>query len=508
MSRPYRPSEPPRLLLGEVTEFRGGQVAELGQWLVVFRRNTPIALRTTGTKVRRLIDAPLIGAGIATLDTTPQDMLVEIRDCPTSDGYRVADLTVRLQIRLTPEVPNASEELLARIRLHGHRFFDSIASDIRRRVDDIVRTMILRTTATDILNRGPMKAILPGTLRALHDCSYAEITTVTQIDWTEAEFARDVRQTIERDVADRSKENYLRDARERDARARDHQQLLDAGHQFAQQRTAAALQSMELDSSLQRALALGIDPLAVAEPALWEAMTRQHNDVILKLLDSPQLYPLMRSNPDLMRAVLRRLTGDSSPLPMGRQADMVLDGIDPQRTQQLAGARVHPASTSIDFLHKAGLIVNSQLNEAWQSASGTPKLLGAAYTVAPSQSSCLVLLVSTPVPDVPADFTDKFVRLLAEQGTRVGKVGVYTIEGRYLDEVIAASVQRIDSEVTVELNLRQTSDRREVFVQLGGPPHSVQTVYERMTDPTNPILPTLEGLIDNRAMIRFSIPGA
>lgn len=495
-------------LLSEVTEFRGGHVAELGQWLVVFRHNVPQHLYPTGTKVRRGWNAPLLGAGIATLDTTPQDMSIQVRDCPTSDGYRVADMTVRLQVRLRPEVIGADEEILTRIRLHGHQFFDSIASDIQQRVSSIIRIRILRTSATAILNRGPMAVIFPDEPQDLLGMPHVEITSISQIDWTETELHREVRQVIERDHAERSKEDYLREDRERAARVRAHQQLLDADHRLRQQEIDTELRAKELDSLMQRAHTLGIDPVAVAEPALWETISRQHHEVVLKLLESPHLHPIMRSNPELMRAVLRRVSGDTSPLPMGRQADMVLDGIDPKRPQHLAGAKVISTSASLDYIHRAGLFVDPLLAAAWQNTHGTPELSGAAYSVPHGQSSCMVLVLASPAPVVPAEFATLVRRSLHEAGIQVEKVGVFDFEGRSLDDVITTAVQRIESEVKIDLNLRQTSDRREVFVRLSGPAPAVQNVYGRMTDPTNPILPTLEGLIDNRAVIRFAVPGA
>lgn len=492
-------------LLGEVREFRGGQVANLGQWLVVFKHNKPVSLYSTGVKVRKLFNAPTLGANVASLDTTPQEIAHQVRDVRTKDNYNVPSFTVHLQARLTPEELGAPQNLLERIMRDGPGFFDSIEADIRKRIERQIRDNLGSATALGVLTSGPMEIAFPtGELPLLRP--EVEITSIQGIDWEEGHLARDVREARERDVADRDREKLEQDARERQARALIHQQQLDAEYTRGQHAIDAELAQAQLEVALSRAKALGLDPMAIAEPDIWLHVSQQHSDVLTKLLESTQIYPMLRTSPDLMRAIIDRLAGSNATLRMSRQADMVLDGVDPQRVLTLQDATIHSTKDSSEYLHRAGLVVDPLIEDAWKRAGGNVKLEGAGYATDPTQTAAIVLIVATPEPSVPPLFADVFQTALQLGPHQVTKVGVYVAQGRTLIDAVDAFVRRISPDVHTNLVLRQTNDRREALVNLDGPTEAVRTVYKTMTDPSNPILPALESLVGNRAQIRFALP--
>lgn len=490
-------------LLGEVREFKGGQVADLGHWLVVFKNNKPDSLFSTGVKIRKFIHAPVIGARVASLNTMPQDIVHQVRGVATSDGYSVPSCVVSIQVRLTPEERGAPEILLDRISRHGHRFFDSIESEIRRQIDMHVRSRIGCALASDVLSIGPIGILFPKNDFELGRPE-VEVTSLQGVDWVEGDLTRDVRDAHERHIADRAIEQVEWEARERRARSQAHQRHLDSKQALDQQALDAELAQRQLKVAIERAQALGLDPVAIAEPEVWRHISEQHGAVLVKLLESPHLYAMLRSSPDLMRAIVDRLGGGVSPVPLGRQADMVLDGIDPQRVMSLPGATVHSATDTSDYLDKAGLVVNALIADAWRQSGGGDELRGAGYAIAPGQDVALVLLMGDQEPMVPRDFAENVRAIIAADVTRpLSKVGVYTAAGRTLLDAVRVFVQRLSDDVRVRILLRQNVNRREAVVELAGPERATATVFARLTDPSNPILPALESLVDNRAQIRF-----
>ncbi|MCA9241481.1 MAG: hypothetical protein KDA37_14830 [Planctomycetales bacterium] len=492
-------------ILGPVREFKGGQLAEVGHWLVVFKNNKPDSLFGTGVKIRKLINAPAIGARVASLNTMPQDASCLIRDITTRDGYTIPTVTVRLQIRVTPENRGAPSALISLIERDGVRFFEGIEASVRHRVEGHVRDRIRQVDASAVLRAGPMRIVFPS--EAL-DLARPEVsvTSIQGIDWEEGHLAREVREAEELDRAERAKEQLDHEAREREARSNAHRQQLDAVHALQQHQIDAELARRDLAASMERAQALGIDPLAIAEPDVWMQISQQHGEVLSRLLESQHLYPLLRSSPDLMRAIVDRLGGGSTDLAMGRQADMVLDRLDPERVLALPGATVHSGPTSSSYLERAGLIVHPLISGVWDRAGGHGDLLGAGYAAAPGQASALVLLVGRPKPVVPGDFSSEVLAALRSSGSPLQKVGVYEAEGSNLPEALTAFVRRISPQATPEIALRESGNVREALVTLTGPLNETKAVFETMTDPANPILPALESLIDNRARIRFARP--
>jgi len=489
-------------LLGDIREFKGGQVAQLGHWLVVFKHNRPDSLYGTGVKVRKLFSAPVIGTSVASLNTMPQDIAHEVRDVATFDGYTVPSFTVRLQVRLTPEEDGAAEHLLERITRDGAKFFDSIEADIRTRLEDYVRHSVGSATALSVLTSGPMKIAFPSGNFLLHRPDVA-VTAIQGIDWEEGQLARDVRETREKDVADRAKEQLEREARERASRAQTHQQELDSRRALSQQAFDEELVQRELQVAVNRARTLGLDPMTIAEPEIWRQISQQHSEVLSKLLESQHLYPMLRGNPDLMRAIIDRLGGGTGSVPLGRQADMVLDGIDPQRVMNVQGATVHSAEDSAEYVERAGLATDPLIAEAWRKARGAGELSGAGYAVAPGKNAVLILLVGTPEPMIPRSFKDLVRPLLPSQPETVG---VYSALGQNILDAVKGFVLKISPDARVSLVLRRAKQEREVLVTLNGPAEATRIVLQTMTDPANPILPALESLVGNRAQIRFLRP--
>jgi len=494
---------PPLSLLGDIREFKRGQVAELGHWLVVFKNNKPDSLYSTGVKVRKFFSAPVIGASVASLNTMPQDLSHDVHDVATLDGYTVPSFAVRLQVRLTPEEDGAAERLLERITRDGAKFFDSIEADIRQCLDDHIRDRLGSATAQSILTSGPTRLAFPAAEFPLQ-WPYVAVTAIQGIDWEEGPLAHDVREAQERDIADRAKEHLERDARERHSRVQAHQQALDSTLTLSQQAFDAELAQRELQAAIDRAQALGLDPIAIAEPDVWRQISQHHSEVLAKLLESQHLYPMLRNSPDLMRAIIDRLGGGTGSVPLGRQADMVLDGIDPQRVLEVAGATVHSVKDSSEYVEQAGLVVDPLIAAAWRKAGGTSELTGAGYAVAPGRNAALILVVGIPEPTLPKSFPDLVRPLLP---SRPETIGVYGAPGSTLLDAVKAFVLRVSPDARASLVLRRTKHQREVLVTLDGPPAATIAVFSTMTNPENPVLPALESLISNRAQIRFLQPG-
>lgn len=489
--------------LGDSREFKGGQVAELGHWLVVYRNNRPVSLYSTGIKVRRLISAPVIGASVSSLNTMPQDISHVVLNVVTSDGYTVPSFTVRLQVRLTPEGAEAPEILLRQIELYGARFFDSTEAEIRRRVEEHVRERLRRATAESVLQRGPADIAFPTGTFPL-ERQEVQVTSIQGIDWQEGTFAREVREARERDVAERAREQLDRDARERMARAQLHQQDVDSQLALDQQVRDAELSRQLLTDVIDRAHRLGLDPVAIAEPEVWRQVSQQHSDVLNKLLESQHLYPMFRSSPDLMRAIIDRLGGRTSALPLGRQADMVLDGLDPQRALTATGT-VYSTQGSAAYMDRAKLIVDPVIDDAWRRAGGSDGLSGAGHAIVPGSSAALVLVLGVAEPIIPPNFAELVRDSLP---TNPRKVSVRGATGETLPEAVQAVVHRISPATGVSLVLRKSKNQREVLVNLSGPADATASVFAKMTDPANPILPALESLVGNRVQIRFARLGA
>lgn len=487
-------------LLGAGREFKGGQVAELGHWLVVYKNNKPVSLYSTGVKIRKFIRAPVMGATVSSLNSSPQEISCVVRDVVTSDDFTVPSVTVRLQVRLTPENSGAAEVLLRQINLHGARFFDSTEADILRRVEQHVRTRVGAVLARNLLHNGPTHVVFETNDLPLERPDVT-VTSIQGVDLEEGSLAREVREAQERDVAARAREKLDFDARERAAVSQIHQQGLESRLALDRQANEAELGRRALDVAIDRARRLGLDPVAVAEPDVWREISQHHSDVLLKLLDSQHLYPMLRSSPELMRAIVDRLGGGTTALPLNRQADMILDGLAPERVLRLEGATVYSKDESDAYIERGRLLVDPAVEDAWRRSGGVQSLSGAGYAYALGQDAALVVVLGAPQPSVPASFADAVNSALRK---RAAKIGVFSASGTTLTDAVNAFVHRISPEADATLLLRRANEQREVLVSLDGPPKSTSAVLETMTDPANPVLPALESLVGNHARIRFT----
>ncbi|MDP9987396.1 hypothetical protein J2S98_002563 [Arthrobacter oryzae] len=493
-------------LLEPARPFKGAEIAEPGRWLIIFKYNRAVALYSAGAKIRRFFDAPVLGASVANLDTTPQDVVITVRDVRTYDGYRLSALTVRLQVRITPDEEQAGSALLQQINDEGEKFFEGVVARIRQEVEVHSRATLAKVRAVEVVNQGPSTLIFPAGALNIQSVPFVSVTSVQAVDWEEAALAREVRLAEERRVADEDREKLDEEARERAARALIHQELLNAQYASVQHDAEAELESRKLELAIAKARRIGVDPVALVEPKLWGQLAEQHSSVLIKLLESSHLYPMIRSSPELLTAILHRLSGGNSSIPLGRQADMVLDGIDPSRLDFPSLGKVHAPVESSAYLAKAGLKVDPLIEEVWINSGGSSPLTGAGFAEAPSQRAGLVLVLAKARPVIPATFETSVIDGLRGAGRNIEKVGVKAAAGSTLDEAVQQFVRVISPSVTTSLSLREVRDRREAYVELRGQRNDAQKVFDIMTDPQNPILPTLESLIGESARIRFAPP--
>lgn len=505
--------------LGPVVKWDGARTADLGTWLVVLKHNAPIRLFGTGQKLRRFSifsenRAPSLGASVAVLNTSAHDLDVEVINVCSADGFVIPRVSVSLGIRVCPERDGAAEALISLLRTDGEKFFDRIEAAVRQSIEATVRAAVSQQRADRILAYGPHQVAFPDGVADVSLPAAVEITALHHVSWTEDEFSRQVRVARETnnaaillDVLDEEAEEIRRRERDRAAAAAAHDAELKAAARIIQTRADIGVQRIVLETEIETARRLGVDPLAIVAPELWQRIRDQHADVATALMKSPQLYQVTRNSPELMRAIFGVLSGRGEDSPLARQAHMVLDTVDPVRVRELGTAKILAADAS-DVLRDHQAMISPIVDDAWRKAGATAALTGSALTVFTKEgiTSAYALLMSHPIAVVPPAFESELGALLSSTDSQVVPA-VYMIDGVSVSDAIDGVIAALEPGVVARALLREVGEDREVLVHLTGDPAKIEGLYSRLNNPLNPTLPTLEKLVGVNARVRLALPG-
>lgn len=505
------------VLLGPAMKYSGATTAEVGKWLVVFEHNKAKWLYPAGVVISKLRGrVPFFGGSVATLDTTPHPVWISLPKVYTKDRYFLPEVVVRLLIRLNPEATGAESQLIDLINKDASRLFGSIEACIRDEVSAQVRRAIATVDAIDIVKHGAKEIIFPGSKVKLSSVPCVEMRALEGVDSQESSLAAQVRETAEQAVSVEQSADDRRILREQAAKDAAHQADLDYRIEFAKRRNESLLEEARLAELTKRADLLGIDLLALAEPAVFAQITGQRHELLRTLLEQQHLARHMRTNPELAQAVLRQLGGGTTPVGqpsasplMTRRAEMVIDAANPNEMRQLTtGTGVLSTSKSVAELQQIALGIDPYIMKAWSSSGGTPGLSGAALSVTLDRMRAFVILMASSRPIVPQTFKSELIGTLGIAGNDLTEVEGVIVTGSTLDAAIHKLVEVITDETAVIpiIQMRHAAGQREVLIELSGDAGAAKKGYERLTDPDYPGLQALENLANKQLRIRVIPP--
>lgn len=493
------------LLIGEVQDVRGGVNAHAGEWLVFFRHGSPRNLTAPGSRAFRGWGAPLIGSTFAVLNTTPTMFVIELSDLSNRDGQSIPSITFEVSARLDPE--RGRDELMSILTHSGAGFSNAVITRLKHDFESIVRTRLASLEIDTLRNAGVAQVLFPGASVDLPNALFV----VTSVDVTETVWPAWVA------VVDENSSAMKVDAVRADEMSREHrfalaqqvlahelalkQSVYDRALALEDARTRGEIEMAKLDSILARAEVLGVHPLELDSDGNWNHVHGRNRVVLEKLLEN---RTVLNRFPEIFNTIIGQLNSPGMSSRAPRQADMVLDLVDPDRVHdEVVQRSLDPASTE-RLLDRKDLTIDPDIEALWTAYGGVGRLMGAAMAFA--DASCRAILVfSQHVQSLPHAFTSALSKAasgVAPQDFRIISItGTSTSEA--INRVIDDSVSRVPG-VHSTLTVRTVDNVTEIIVGLSGDVAAARSVASAVNDPRKAWLPAVEALIGN-CRIRFVV---
>lgn len=488
-------------LLGPLRDATVAQTADVGEWLVVFKKNAPVDMFAPGDRLWKGLQVPFFGSKVASLNTSPQSQLVTVENVVTLDGFYIRELCFEFLFKLVPDHDGGKREILRLIQTQGFGFDQTVVTRLKNCASQLIAASVSKVGARRVQDFGPLEVVFPRGVADL-GCDEFEVTSVSLHRWSQSEFVNEI---LNESQADRVRDATFNDRAKKIEWEASLKRLQSNREQQLRIEKALAdndIAAIELERWVSQADALDVDPVVIAIPDQWQQVSAQNAELAARLVESTQFYPLLRSRPDLLRGLESRLTKGPG---ITNAQSLSLDHLNPTRAlhdpqaTRLSQEQFSQASQVAAF-HRDNLI-----EKVWVGSGGTSdNLLGCARAV--SVSAGVALLVVEDDRDIPLNLKEH-ARSELGRGSPGKRFGIFVVQATSPAEFFSRSCERVFgiSGVTASLEFRSVRGRPELLVRLAGDSDAAETVHRRVTDPSMPLLAAIEALLGS-IRVRYAVP--
>ncbi|OZF52089.1 hypothetical protein CH292_10620 [Rhodococcus sp. 14-2470-1a] len=503
-------------LLGDTFPIQGRLSPEPGQWLVIFKKGGGRQLIKAGQRRWDFGLGQFQAASYAKLRTSTVTVDIRFSHVPLGDSLFLPSAAITLGFRIDPESDQVG--LLALLESEGAAFTTAIESRLTDSLERHVRTMLEGADPLKIYSAGFAEFVFPGgTVRLDEKFIHVTMARVIDVTWPEGVLAQianmdskvaEVALTeIEVRAAQRRREAELIEVDHEGqlAMARAHvdaeialkRVVAERADEFERAALAGRIQFAQVEAAQKLSRELNIPLMSIPGP--WTAMQDRNAELLGKALEN---HTLSR-RPEILQALVALTSGQSvGNVILERQAEQVLDSVDPDRVRNETITNQLDVGQSADILDKASFQLDAGLNGIWESLDTGVGLKGASYGLSGTEAS-IILVADRDIP-VPDGLRTRIIEVMNLD--EFSKVRFDLVTGSTVRIVLRQLITRfakLPPGIDFDLYLRQRADGRgEIVVELRGDRDECERIIARVNNPHEPWLLAAENSFA-RGRLRF-----